>query len=82
MSPNQERIRYFLLAALRAQSEAQKYRLLFGYAIGMADQKSAEKYQKLSYKFDNIVPIFIKKAMSLGWEPQKKKEKDEKEDRN
>ena len=81
MSPNQERIRYFLLAALRAQSEAQKYRLLFGYAIGMADQKSAEKYQKLSYKFDKIVPIFIKKALSLGWEPQKK-EKDEKEDRN
>lgn len=81
MNPNQERIRYFLLAALRAQSEAQKYRLLSGYAMGMADQKSAEKCQKLSYKFDNIVPILIKKALSLGWEPPKR-EKDEKEDRN
>ena len=81
MSPNQERIRYFLLAALRAQSEAQKYRLLFGYAIGTADQKAAEKYQQMSHKYDRIVPIFIKKALSLGWEPPKK-EKDEKEDRN
>lgn len=82
MSPNQERIRYFLLAALRAQSEAQKFRLLFGYAIGMGDQKGAEKYQQQSHKYDKIVPLFIKKALSLGWEPQKKKEKDEKEDRN
>ena len=80
MNPNHERIRYFLLAALRAQ--AQKFRLLFGYAIGMGDQKGAEKYQQQSHKYDKIVPLFIKKALSLGWEPQKKKEKDEKEDRN